>query len=1058
MWLNSMMNHLLNDPNKAELSKAVLTLTKHKHRLEEEHLRLLEQMARTQQELDFSHQETDQLRSRLLSTQNLVAELQKKSPQYQQQSAPGEDRRGGGTLPHLKQQMLRGLSSLVTAPESSIPGAPSSIGATVALGQEELGKLVEENESLHRKLLDTQSALDNTLAMYRREISEREEWKIRSEQEFFQLRNQMMDLNFLFDRVYHEFIVDKSMLHVLEHFFKFSLSEIVFPKKDSVDFFLCQPEKISKEFTKKHELDSSRALQCSITTTSSSFSPGVDLNENESNGKVEKSQGRKDSVHAGSMGVLDRVPPGVPLGACSFLPSVVELSLQLPSPPKVLDTGLLEGKGAVTSIASWSFYLDTFLRISGAFTIWITTIKKLLPLELQRNSFSAALTGSGIASPLSQGHEKKGRIHLFQPPPTSLTSHEKTMTQGHLKEVLDRLGDLYAQHIHFTKQITCLWESVLEVASVERGGAQMDVLSKTNQDKGCTLGKDDFKSQRLPRATFTHKRAGNEKTPEPTWTSVLSSSCGDGLISTRSIGVGAGRDENSDADEEEGVGMPCKSTKEERSERVLSSTVPQQVFLCLLLLKLVKSLMRWVKMLSQYLPLLQLGSESLSTVGLPPSRSAFSTSQRGTSTGFETATNPSHIKNSERGGCSGRIYSTSCTFSSAVECEKVPFFSSATEDHSKNNSFLPFPSPGQSSNHQRPNYFQEPNNDHHSPSQSMYRRENFFAPPYLTSSLHFPTQNDPAAPITLEPCGRVVLLTIQGVLRRMRALLVVLWNDYLRENTQPLRDDKEVQIPQISQKEGTKLISHHSSLSLISHILSPSTLLATLSLVWKAIRTSPDLFASIQALSLAFHHLAARCDIAHLRNVYHLLNREIHQFAYYQSDTGLECRGISFKETDNKSPLLGVLSSSVHQTSSLGSTESRGRRDKGGKMSTRWKNNVPLPENPLNSQLRTCWSKFSLREEKYSDGEKSVVLYLLSLLDEVDAVSMDQQHQLGAALWELAESRDALMNSEAKVEYLLSCLHDLRTEFSSERDMLQNEIWRLSDHLASAMSSQSKEA
>lgn len=1047
-----MASRHVNDPSKGELSKAVLTLTKHKQRLEEEHLRLLQQMARTQEELDSAHRENALLRTKLSSAQNSVAELQKKTPPSLPHNTLGEDRKGGGTLPHLGQQMLKGLSSLVTASENSLPGPPSFVPSSAVLGPEDVGKLVEENENLHRKLFDLRTKYEKTLAEWKREISEKEKSRMDSERKLCELREQLKELKSLYHHVDHESIVDRSMLRVLEHFFKFSVSEIVFPQKDRENF-PCLPGRIALvEDIKMLEKDALTTVSYLPTVAFSSpcFSGGgheieiATLIESiEKDNKVE--------------------PKGNPLpGGLTYDPSplfsfspLVHLSLQGPSPSEGLDAGISDETANFATNASCALYRDTFLRISGALTIWIATLKKLLPFGAQGSSCSGCVSASVILSPFSQGDAEDFRDHSFRSPLSACSpiAHEAVMSQGHVKRVLDRLNDLYVQHITYTKQITAFWEDVLEMTNGSGSSLQKNSSLPRDPDKSRTPVTSESEKQRAGIVPPLHLRGSQAKEKEAL-RNVLASPDALLMAFTHTMAVGEGNDSYTDG--EEGGTRGDRPFDESKPVRMPSPPIPQQVFLCLLLLKLVKSLIKWLTLLSQHLPLLQRASASLSTVAKISPRGSFTASQSETLTRRGTADTLPHRWRSEKAKNSTSTCSTfSPSIDSSVLFRKPQNVVSTTDCNDNNDPSILFLSAEQKSTQRRPYNSLQLSNDHYLPFQSPNNHEKAFIPPNLTSSLNFPADSDFVSPTTFESCGKVVLLTIRGVLKRMQALLTVLWKDYLKDKTLTSRDGKESRSAAGNERSEAQLVARSPSVSLLSRIISLSSLMGILFLIWKAINTFPELSSSLHGLSVIFRQLSLKCDSAHLRNVYHLLNREFQEFSHYTDASKAGVRKGPADTTSRNEHNHLVYPSLRHFSSALSGSPSKGRAGNFIINTSRCENNGGW------FRMNSSWGMESGLSEPVlgevasgADTSQELVLYFLTLLDEADAVAMNQQHNLGAALWELAEVRDALVKKETQLEYLQSCLSEKEAQFSTDRGTLQEEIWRLSNHLATTVSCQ----
>lgn len=235
------------------LKKAVMTVTRQKKQLEEEHLRLIAEVARAQEELINVQEEKKALQQRVaaLEQQQQPAEDHPSkqsaatllSPSCANSSALSTNTTsstaagawGGGSsntaaapapTPYfVGQNVLKGLTSIVTGVDPA-PGASSAAAAHPTLGADGIEKLIAENESLHRQLygLRTKAESSRTTANLKQELNERRAAVAALENELKDLRGLLESATTACDRLNGVSTQQKAIIHIYEHFFQFTLT------------------------------------------------------------------------------------------------------------------------------------------------------------------------------------------------------------------------------------------------------------------------------------------------------------------------------------------------------------------------------------------------------------------------------------------------------------------------------------------------------------------------------------------------------------------------------------------------------------------------------------------------------------------------------------------------------------------------------------------------------------------------------------------------------------------------------------------------------------------
>lgn len=187
------------------LSKAVVAITKKNQNLEQDHLRLVAELARTQAELNNAKEEISKLRQ----TKGRDSGLRHSPPLLD-----------SANQPHFGQQVLKGLSSFVgVSAEGS--GSPTGNGVeSPPLSPEEIAKLLSENQYLHRVVTEYRSKQEAAAVIIKRESSLKQEERIRLQSDLASLQSQLQTATIAKDRLECLTSQQKGMLAVFEHFFR----------------------------------------------------------------------------------------------------------------------------------------------------------------------------------------------------------------------------------------------------------------------------------------------------------------------------------------------------------------------------------------------------------------------------------------------------------------------------------------------------------------------------------------------------------------------------------------------------------------------------------------------------------------------------------------------------------------------------------------------------------------------------------------------------------------------------------------------------------------------
>eukprot|EP00796_Vickermania_ingenoplastis_P002304 gene2304-1441_t len=193
------------------LSKAVISITKQKQQLEEEHLRLIAEVARSQEEVAAVRDENATLR------QQLKAEAEKNAAAGGVEGGAAPAGAAGGAA--FSQQVLKGLSSIVggTATAASAAGA--------GLKPEDVEHLIHNNESVHRQLFDLKAKHDRSVASLKKQVVQHQEEERKLQEQLSDLRSVVDTVTATCDRLNALATQQKAMLHVYHTHFRLALPQ-----------------------------------------------------------------------------------------------------------------------------------------------------------------------------------------------------------------------------------------------------------------------------------------------------------------------------------------------------------------------------------------------------------------------------------------------------------------------------------------------------------------------------------------------------------------------------------------------------------------------------------------------------------------------------------------------------------------------------------------------------------------------------------------------------------------------------------------------------------------
>lgn len=506
------------------LSKAVVAITTQKKHLEEEHLRVLNEMARTQDELTTTKEENAALRKQLSA---LEREL------HAAASSPTD----GGAAPYFGQQVLKGLSSIVGVTDSAgaltTSGGQSTGGPAASsfpsLAPEDVEKIVSGNEQLLRRVYETETKLEVSTTSHKREMARRTEEIKKLQKELTELHSLLETTTSACDGLNALTKQQKAMLHVYEGLFKLSLTRV-----------------LVGEEVRDHQYPSSFVASLMGNTPSSTAT----------------AQEVKSSFQNASL----------------------RLSLTLPRQNLSLGIMLPDVKHTLVDLVLEQ-HRSGLLRLMGTMTLWVATLKKLLPSSANRSiSFAQSADPSAVS-----------------------------LTSGHLHALMERLEDLQELHSAKKQKVKALWEQLSAMLSPTIGTDNRTTSTSTSTPVAePTARQSDASSPLLGGGS--HAGGGNGRCDAISSSSSSAARGMDGCPPPPHPSERAGR---SSAE-----GSPttlCSSSPLSRSAAQPATELPRhhaskQEECCRLVMELLVTVSDWMELIRLYLPLLQTCSDALVTV------------------------------------------------------------------------------------------------------------------------------------------------------------------------------------------------------------------------------------------------------------------------------------------------------------------------------------------------------------------------------------------------------------------------------------------------------------